>query len=200
MQPSREARRVYEHEVEYYNEPPDTGENPNIDSSIETILANKTITKYKPTNPDSLISKEAYFKLTSAARSTQNRLEVSSKALILSVHKYKAHRSTEPPYKDNKSLNIFTLAELHQLLDAQYDANDFDITRKNAEEDSTRLVNFSQANDATIGDIRKILSVLNKKSYNNNKKKAYVNKSKVSQPIVVIDGTSYRAINMSLNI
>ena len=65
----RAARRVYEYKVEYCNEPPDSRENLNVDSSTETILANKTITKYKPTNPNSLMSKEAYLKLTPTARS-----------------------------------------------------------------------------------------------------------------------------------
>ena len=70
VQPSKATRRVYEHGVEYYDEPPSSRENLDIDSSIETILANKTITKYKPTNPDSLMPKEVYLKLTSVARST----------------------------------------------------------------------------------------------------------------------------------
>ena len=70
VQPLRAAMRVYEHEVEYYDEPPDPRENLNIDSSIKTILANKTITKYKPINPDSLMPKEPYLKLIPAARST----------------------------------------------------------------------------------------------------------------------------------
>ena len=59
-----------EHEGEYCNEPPDTGEEFDIDSSIETILANKTMTKFRPANPDSLMPKEAYLKLPPAARST----------------------------------------------------------------------------------------------------------------------------------
>ena len=88
------------------------------------------------------------------------------------AYKYKANRSPKPLCKDNESLNRCTLAELHQLLDAQYNANDFNTTCKDTEEDSTCLVNFSQAKDATPGDIRKILSVANEKGHNNNKKKA----------------------------
>ena len=79
VQPSRAARRAYEHDAAYYDEPPDPGEELHIDSSIETTLANKTITKFKPTNPDSLMPKEAYLKLPPAARSTWNRLDAGSK-------------------------------------------------------------------------------------------------------------------------
>ena len=87
--------------------------------------------------------KEAYLKLTPTARSTWNKLDASSKTLILSAHKYKANRSPKPPCKNNESSNRFTLAELYLLLAPQYNTNDFDTTRKDVEEDSTCLVNFS---------------------------------------------------------
>ena len=68
VQPSRAAMRVHDHEAEYYNEPPDPGETLDIDSSVETILVNKTITQFKHANPNSLMPKEACLKLPPAAR------------------------------------------------------------------------------------------------------------------------------------
>ena len=70
--------------------------------------------------------KEAYLKLPPAARATWNKLDAGSKAIILSSHKFKNDKSPKPPYKGNKSPNRFTLAELHQLLEAQQDSNDSD--------------------------------------------------------------------------
>ena len=70
VQPSRVPRRVCEHNLEYYHHP-DTGEMLDIDSSIETILANKTVNNYKPnkpTNPNNLMSKEACLKLSPLCR------------------------------------------------------------------------------------------------------------------------------------
>lgn len=138
---------------------------------------------------------ETCLKLSPAARTTRNRLDASSKALILSAHKHKVDKPPKPPHKDNTSSNRFTLAELRQLIDAHYDSNNLDATSEDTEEDSTRLVNFTQAKEATPGDIRKILSVPNENGCNNNKKKAQVNKSEVHKPKVVIDGATYRAAN-----
>ena len=99
------------------------------------------------------------------------------------------------PHADNKSSNRFTLAEPHQLFDAQCDSNDVGTIHGENEGESTRLVNFSQAKEATAGDIRKILSVPNEKGHNNVKGKAQVNKSEVHKPDTVIDSTTYRAMN-----
>ena len=41
VQPSRAARRVYEHDVDFYDIPPEPEEELHIDSSIETMLAKK---------------------------------------------------------------------------------------------------------------------------------------------------------------
>ena len=114
VQPSKAARRAHENEAKCYNEPPDPGETLDIGSSAETILANKTITKFKFTNPNSLMSKEACLKLPPAARSVWNRLDSDSKTLMLSAHKFKTDKLLPKPlHADNKSLNMFTLAELH---------------------------------------------------------------------------------------
>ena len=137
VQPARAARRVYEHEAAYYDEPPDPGEDFDIDSSIDTILANKTLTKFTSSNPNSLMPKEAYLKLAPAARSTWNKLDATSKALILSAHKYKVDKPPKPPYNKNASSNRFTLAELHQLIDAHCDSNNSGIISEDTEEDST---------------------------------------------------------------
>ena len=61
---------MHENEAGHCNESPDHGEEFAIDSSAETILADKTITKFAPTNPNSLMPKEACLKLSPAARST----------------------------------------------------------------------------------------------------------------------------------
>ena len=199
VQPSRAVRKVHEHEVEYYDEPPDPGEELDIDSSIETVLANKSIAKFKPTNPLSLMPKEAHLKLPPAARSTWNKLDSDSKALILLAHKQKADAlPPKPPYKDNKSPSRFALAELHQLLESQYESTEIESTPEDTDDDATRLVNFSQAKEATPGDIRKLLSVPNKKGHDNVKGKAQVNASKVDKPEVVIDGATYRAANVHI--
>ena len=81
--------------------------------------------------------KEACLKLTPAARSTQNKLDANSKALILSAHKHKVDKPPKPPYNQNASSNWFTLAELHQLIDAHYDYNNSDTISEDTEEDST---------------------------------------------------------------
>ena len=66
-QPAKARRRVYEHNLEYY-EPPDPGEELNIDSSINKILAYETHNNYEPSNPSSLMPKEAYLKLMPSAK------------------------------------------------------------------------------------------------------------------------------------
>ena len=137
------------------------------------MLANKTITNFKPTNPNSLMPKEACLKLSPSARLTWNKLDADSKALILSARKCKADKiPTKPPHKGDKGPNRFTLAELHELLSAQYEPNDDSTNHEQDEEESTRLVNFTQAKEVTPGNIRKILSVPNEKGHNNMKKKA----------------------------
>ena len=50
VQPSRAARNVHEHAVEHCNDLSDPGEELDIDLSAETILANKSMTKFKSTN------------------------------------------------------------------------------------------------------------------------------------------------------
>ena len=142
-QPSRAVRKVRKYEVEYCDEPPDPGEELDIDSSAETILANKSTTKFKPTNPLSLIPKDACLKLPPAARSAWNKLDSDSKALILSAHKCKADTlPPKPPCKDNKSPNRFTLTELHQLLRSQCKSTEMKLIPEDADDNTTRLVHF----------------------------------------------------------
>lgn len=69
VQPPRAVRKAHGHEVEYCDETPDPGEELDIDSSAETILANRSITKFKPVNPLRCMPKEACLKLSPAARS-----------------------------------------------------------------------------------------------------------------------------------
>ena len=85
VQPAKVTRRVYEYDLEYY-EPPDPGEELDIDSSIDMILAHKTLNNYKPSNPNSLIPKEIYHKLSPSAKVSWSKLDPESKALILSSH------------------------------------------------------------------------------------------------------------------
>lgn len=76
------------------------------------------------------------------------------KALILSAHKNKSDPlPPKPPYKDNKSPNRFTLAELHQLLRSQYESAEIESMPKDTDDDTTCLVNFSQAKEVAPGDI-----------------------------------------------
>ena len=53
--------------MEHY-EPPDPGKELNIDSLIDMILAHKTFNNCKPSNPNSLMPKEAYLKLLPSAK------------------------------------------------------------------------------------------------------------------------------------
>ena len=189
--------RACEHEAECCEEPPDPGEELDVDSSIETTLANETMTKCEPTNLNSLVPKEACLKLPPTARLVWNKLDPQSKAMILSAHEHKANKlPPKPPYKDNTSSHEFTLADLHQLLDTQDNYNDVEITHEDDDEESTRLANFSQAKELTTGDVRKILSVPNEKGHDIIKRKAQVNKTEVHKPDAVIDGTTYRAANI----
>ena len=67
VQLSRAARRACEREAEHYEEPPDPVEELDMYSSIETMLANETMTKHKPTNLNSLMPKETCLMLPPAA-------------------------------------------------------------------------------------------------------------------------------------
>ena len=59
VQPAKVTRRVCEHNLEYY-EPPDPGEELDINSPIDMILAHKTLNNCKPSNTDSLIPEETH--------------------------------------------------------------------------------------------------------------------------------------------
>ena len=119
--------------------------------------------------------------------------------MILSSHKCKADRlPPKPPYKDNKSPNRFTLAELHELLQSQYEPAETESTPEDTDEDATRLVHFGQAKEATPGDVRKLLPVPNKKGHGNVKRKAQVNTSKVDKYEIVIDSAKHRAADFHI--
>ena len=61
--------------------------------------------------------------------------------------------------------------------------------------DSTCLVNLDQAKELDSGDIRRILSIPNSLLEKN--KKTQVNKTSIEKPDLVLDGTTYRAVNVT---
>ena len=170
VQPTKVTRRVYERNMEHY-EPPDSGEELDKDSLIDVILTHKTFNNCNPSNPNSLMTKEAYLKLLPSAKLSWNKLDPDSKALMLSSHKYKSQKPPpKPPCRDSKYKSAFSLAALCQILEVQYEDHDANDPQECETGECTQLVNFSQAKEVTSGDIRKILSVPNDKGYSSTKK------------------------------
>ena len=116
VQPPRATSRLHEHDIGY-SYPPGAKEALHIESSIETTLANKTMNSCKPSNQNSLISKEACLKLLPLPRSVWEKIESVSKAMKLYAHEHEVDRlSSKSPCKDFKSPNKFSLTQLSELL------------------------------------------------------------------------------------
>ena len=117
-----------------------------------------------------------------------NQLHNDSKDLILSSNGSKPQRPTcKPSFKVSKSTSdTLTVSQLHELLEPLGE-NESDTPEE--VEESTILVNFTQASDFAPGDIRKVLSVPTDSKHR--AKKTQANKTITDKHDLVVDCINY---------
>ena len=213
MKTSKPSRKVYYHQNEFASDSEDST-NYNIDLPASTILANMT-SRNNYNDKSHFMPFEKWKQLTPEAKEIWDILPNDMKSVILFSTKKSDFNSPKfKSYKDSKKSDSrkITKAMVHSLLSTISD-DDSISNNKSSNESSDEnfvtndlLVNSATYKNVSPSDIRKLLSVPEKKKPPDKSKsdnKILANKTSTSQvdntkDEIVINGKVYRSVNKAI--